>query len=565
MSTAPAPTLHSTATVVCILLMSSGVSCGATDRAPSARGGKPGDHDSGAPVAVDVIAPRRPGLDAQPLARCEDDARASLGPFVPPFEPAPTAASTFQHGDSVTVDDIDGDGHLDLLLPDRTRARMLRGDGLGGFTDVTLARLPAAPHADAEWGEGNFVAGLGDLDGDADLDIVLGSTFSAPRLLLNDGTGTFVEHEGGLGLPDMQFKPRDLPMADIDGDGDLDLFIAHDRTHELPPHVGEPNILLRNEGDLIFTDISDTLTDRDLYGYTKAAAFIDIDGDIDQDLYIVNHMPSVEGNRLLLNDGFGALASAPELGADVALSGMGLATGDLNADGLPDLLVSGWGELAYLVSDPDGYINLARAVGLVPNEAERRWVAWGNAFADIDNDTDLDVLVSYGTGEDDEAAGANPTDQPDGLYINDGDGTFTESSAAAGLDDPGIGRTMIPADLNGDGWLDLVTHGHIEVPHVYMARCGTNASALITLQGTAPNTDAVGARVQVEAEGTVHTRWVRLMGSGFSSGGPRTMHVGLGAATHIDRITVRWPDGREDAWTDLPTRHHFTLHQDAQR
>jgi hypothetical protein len=240
---------------------------------------------------------------------------------------------------------------------------------------------------------------------------------------------------------------------------------------------------------------------------------------------------------------------------------MGLSIGELNDDGLPDLLVSGWGELALLVSDPSGFVDLGRAAGLVPVEAERRWVAWGNALADVDNDADLDALVAYGASEDDEAAGANPADEPDGLYLNDGAGHFNEAAAAAGLDDTGVGRTFVPADLNGDGWLDIVAHGHIEPPRVYLARCGEASSTLIDLVGRPPNTGAVGARVQVEAGGRVHTRWVRVMGSGFSSGGPRQVHVGLGAAERIDRITVRWPDGSTETWLDQPAHHHFTLRQ----
>jgi len=533
-------------------------SCSVQKPAPSA---DKTAEDSASDADLEAEVPNTAGLVARPLPACDPQGRAALGPFAAPFEPSPPTAAGFQHGDSVTVEDANGDGHLDLLLPDRTHARLLLGDGRGAFNDGSAASLPPAAVRHPEYGEGNFVAALGDLDGDGDLDALIGSVFAAPRLLINDGGGVFTEHPGGLGLASLGYKPRDLPMADLDGDGDLDVFIAHDRSNELPPAPGQPNFLLRNDGGLRFTDTSATLTDRDRLGYTKVAAFVDIDADDDQDLYIVNHMPSVEGDRLLQNDGAGGLRSAEALGADIRTSGMGLAIGDLNEDGLPDLLVSGWGELALLMSDPGGFVDQALAAGLVPVEAERRWVAWGNAFADLDNDADLDVLVAYGEGEDDEAAGANPADEPDGLYINDGAGRFTEASAAAGVDDQGVGRTFVPADLNGDGWLDLVAHGHLEPPRVYLARCGEAPSALLQLVGRPPNTGAVGARITVEAGGHTQTRWVRVMGSGFSSGAPLQAHVGLGAAERIDRLTVRWPDGSEHTWTDLPARHHFTIRQ----
>jgi hypothetical protein len=518
--------------------------------------GSAGGTESGADTGVPVGS--TDGLVVEGLPVCDPAARAADGPFEPMSIPGGEVGEPFQHGDSVAVGDADGDGAWDILLADRTHLRLLMGDGRGGFVEESAERLPPGSVVDERWGEANFTGTFADLDADGDLDILAARAMQAPRVLVNGGEGVFTELAGGLGLPDQPLKPRDLPMADIDGDGDLDLFIAHDRIDTHPPEPGQPNVLLRNDGNLVFTDITDRLSDRDIYGYTKVAAFVDIEGDGDQDLYIVNHMPAFEGNRLLLNDGTGQFESGATMGADIRISGMGLSIADQNGDTLPDLVVSGWGELALLDSDPGfGFVDLALPQGLIPNLEESRWVAWGNAVADFDNDGVQDIFVAYGQAEEDEAAGDNPASQPDALYHGLKEGGYEQVADDWGLADLGVGRAVAPVDFNGDGWLDLLTHGHKEEPRLFLARCGEAARVLVSVTGTAVNPYAIGARIEVEAGGQTQVRWVRTMGASFSTGLPHTQQFGLGSTTQIDRLTVIYPDGQSRTWTGLPANQHI--------
>jgi hypothetical protein len=237
---------------------------------------------------------------------------------------------------------------------------------------------------------------------------------------------------------------------------------------------------------------------------------------------------------------------------------MGLSIADQNGDGLPDLMVSGWGELAMLDSDPGfGFVDLALPLGLIPNMEEGRWVAWGNAMADFDNDGIQDIFVAYGQAEDDEAAGENPEGQPDALYHGLSAGGYEQVADDWGLADLGVGRAAAPVDFNGDGWLDLLTHGHKEEPRLFMARCGEGTRVLVSVSGAPSNPFAIGARIELEAGGQTQVRWVRTMGAGFSTGLPHTQHFGLGAASQIERLTVTYPDGHTRTWTGLPANHHI--------
>ena len=235
----------------------------------------------------------------------------------------------YEYGEDLAVADLTGDGRLDVVVGDRSRPVFYASDGDTWHEEATL-RLPELGDEDGLWGIGTVAAA--DVDGDADLDLFIGRTPYSNALLLNDGTGYFTDatEASGLATTDL-LRVRVTTFGDMDGDGDLDLFVGTDQHGQEPPKPGDRNALYRNDGGT-FVDVTDTLADKAIYGYTRGAGWYDVDGDGDQDLYIVNHMPVYQPPMLLLNDGDGLLTDAPELGADIFTSGMGLGVADLNGE-----------------------------------------------------------------------------------------------------------------------------------------------------------------------------------------------------------------------------------------
>ena len=177
-------------------------------------------------------------------------------------------------------------------------------------------------------------------------------------------------------------------------------------------------------------------------------------------------------------------------------------------------------------------------------------------MGDANNDGLLDIFTAYGWF---------PTDpehdlaQPDSLHLQSVDGSFTDVAPVWGLDDTGWARGAILVDLDGDGWLDLVRRRVHDLPTVHLARCGSNGWLKVDLRGTSANTHAIGALVELEADGRVQTRQVLAGGHSIASSAPPIVHFGLGAAQQIDRVTVRWPDGAVSELGPVDTNQHIRL------
>ncbi|MBN1825077.1 MAG: VCBS repeat-containing protein [Candidatus Eisenbacteria bacterium] len=277
------------------------------------------------------------------------------------------------------------------------------------WTDAT-----AAPLGDAGDGRG---AAWADMDGDGDPDLYLTVDGGANRLFRNDGGGAFTDATtaplGDTG------NGRGAAWGDADNDGDPDLYLVND---------GSANRLFRNDGDGAFTDATTApLGDT---GNGRSAAWGDYDLDGDLDLYLVN---DGSANRLFRNDGAsfvdvasGALASAGDNAA---------AWADADGDGDPDLYVATDGPNVYLRNDGGVFVDATS--GALAGNAPTAALAWG----DYDNDGDPDLFLAN-----DGAA--------DRLLRNDGSGVFTDATLSP-LNDAGAGRAAAWVDHDKDGDLDL--------------------------------------------------------------------------------------------------------------
>jgi hypothetical protein len=551
-----------------LALAVAGLGCAAPPKPPGAPAA-PGDS---------AEAPRDPGVDGPPVSvtverpsaqppACRAPAdRARLGPLQRIDASPPGRAlgaidvDSDPGGAGVVLVDLDGDDVIDVLHARRGELSALRGLGGGAFADATAAWLPA----DAATTPAKEAAAA-DLDDDGDPDLVLVGQGGAVTLYENLGDGRLQPREdAGLVWGDPGL--RGPVFADLDGDGDLDIQLSGHSDPGWTPASGAPGVpgqLYENLGGLRFADRSGALPAPSQDDHTQHTLVMDLDGDLLPDLYLVNdHGPVATPNRLLLNrstPGAFAFEDAPEAwGLHVSMLGMGAGVGDLDDDGGIDIVVSDEGPPALLQQEGDGrWVEAALSRGLRPDPASI--FGWGTEVLDLDNDGDLDVFMTFGRLSRPDAGTPEPGAQPDALWLMGPDGRFTEQAAAWGADDPGRGRGLSAADLNGDGFLDLATSPLDGPPTLLLSRCDASAWIEVSLAMPAPNVQAIGARVEVVVDGVRRRRWIVAGGTGRAGSNPPIAHFGLGAATRVDRITVIWPDGRGSLVEDLRVNQHVRI------
>jgi hypothetical protein len=509
-------------------------------------------------------------------------------------------------GKGLAVLDFDGDGRLDLYFPQGRGpgAQDPSADGSPDSRNVLyrnlgqrrFERVPDAAGADDD-GYG-FGALAFDADGDGDDDL-LATSYGPNRLYRNDD-GRFADVSDQS--PDLvgppEFWSTGAAAADVDGDGDLDVYLANYLEHDGPAleargpcrFMGclvpcgplgltpQADRFLRNEGgrfvdatdDAGFGEVSDS------FGFQPV--FTDVDDDGDLDLYVTNDS---RANSLFLADGGGADSDGARghftedglvVGAAVGRqgnleAGMGVAAGDLSGDLLPEIYVTNFSNQfnsLYVNESVAGlpwFDERSEAVGL----GRPTWLllSWGCQFVDADQDGWVDVVVANGhvyPQVDDCEPDQVVYRQPNSLFRRvPGDAlTFEDLGAAAGAPfaRPGPHRGSVAAELDGDGALDLVMTRLDEPPLLaFNESPGRGASLLVTLEhrvaDDAPWTLAVGARATVPMEGRVLTREVRRGGSFLCTEDPR-LHFGLAEADVVS-MDLRWPDGTRQVLEDVPT------------
>ena len=581
-----------------------------------ARGASPGDpaalaaldrlkghRDEVEPATSGTLADRLagllPGLDATSLAaspagpapgqaRFADEAEAAGLRFT--LEVGRSAARQMPEttAGGVGVLDYDGDGWLDVYAiqagafpPDPSRPhggdRLFRNKGDGTFEDASeRSGIAAMPR-----GFGHGVA-VGDVDNDGRPDLLV-TRWRAYALYHNKGDGTFEDVTESWGLGGDRGWPTSAALADLDGDGDLDLYVAHyidwdernptlcaratasgprvdpDRKYDycMPRGlVASADHLFRNDGGRFVDATAEAgIVDRDGRGLGILAADLDDDGKID--LFVAN---DTTANYLFRNKGglrfeeSGDLAGVASNAEGAYQAGMGTALGDLDGDGRPDLAVTNfYGEATTLYRNLGGGTYSDRTVASGLAAASRYRLGFGLAFLDADNDGRLDLATANGHVNDDRPR--FPYAMPAQLVLGIGKGRVADASATAGecWSAPRIGRGLAVADLDNDGRPDLLIVSQ-DGPLAYFRNRseGPGRSATFRLEGgPASGRDAVGARVTVLAGGRRQVA-VRFGGGSFQSASDPRVRVGLGPVDWIDEVEVRWPSGRVDRHAGLP-------------
>ncbi|MDP6524914.1 MAG: CRTAC1 family protein [Kiritimatiellia bacterium] len=488
------------------------------------------------------------------------------------FEPMTAGLASF---------DYDNDGDIDLYflngapLPGTKMSEpqgnaLYRNEGNCTFTDVT----DKAGVGDQGYGLGVAVA---DYDNDGDQDIYL-NNYGPNRLYRNNGNGTFSDVTARAGLTNGNRVGAGTNFLDMDGDGDLDLFVANYLqfsfdAHKVRKKAGHNiypgprdypparNNLYRNNNDGTFSEVSTGARISGYPGTAMGTVCADYDNDGDTDVYVAN---DDEANFLFRNDGSGTFVDAGlESGVAHDLSGgeqssMGVACGDYDNDGWLDFYVTGYQqELALLYKNlGDGFFeDTTRVSGAGSGTFQH--VNWGTEFVDFDNDGDKDLFVACGHFEKDIRKFDDSTSYQvrNVLLMNTGAGKFVNVSSRCGdgLAVASSSRGTAFDDLDNDGDIDIVVLNWQQTPTV-LRNDSTNKNhwIQIRLSGTKTNRDGIGARVKVVAGDLIQIDEVHS-GRGYQSHYGTRLHFGLGKHDRIDRIEISWIGGGKDVLENIRT------------
>ncbi len=430
------------------------------------------------------------------------------------------------------VGDYDNDGWPDLYLTCLGGNVLYHNNGNGTFTDVTAK----AGVADGRWSTG---AAFGDYDGDGYVDLMV---VNYVDFHLNDlpGFGKFPNCKyRGI---DVQCGPRGLKGA---GDS-----------------------LFHNNGDGTFTNVSKQAGVDDPNGYYgMGVVWADFNNTGRPDIYITNDstpkfLYKNEGDGKFKEIGLESGTAVSEDGSEQA--SMGIAIGDYLHTGRPDLYITNFEDEDDLLYRNDGnwdFTDVSYKSGVALPSLP--WVKWGTAFADFDNDGWLDLIAVGGHvyPQVDSLPSGGGYREPKLLHLNQKDGTFCDASDEAGpaLKERRVSRGLAVGDLFNDGNMDVVI-SDIDGGPMILRNHGVPGAhwTSFELAGTKSNRLALNARLKIVAGGMTQTAEIHSGGSYLSQNDLR-VHFGLGAATRIDSLEIRWPSGKVDTVKDLDADHFYSI------
>jgi len=436
------------------------------------------------------------------------------------------------YGLGAAVGDIDNDGWPDLYVTNLGPNRLYRNRGDGTFEEVGAAAGVALP-------EMGVSASFYDYDRDGWLDLFVGNyvdyavarnercymggavdychptVFPAvpDRLLRNRGDGTFEDVSAQVGLDKAYGRALGVAVADLNGDGRLDVYVANDKT---------ANQFWVDNGDGTYAEramyAGNALNEMGMAEASMGVDAGDVDGDGDEDLFVTHYRN--ETNTYYQNDGSGTFVD------HTVLSGLGPAS-------LP-------------------------------------YTGFGTGWLDIDNDGWLDVIAANGavsrTPEMSAAADPFPYAEPNQLFRNTGDGRFLDVSARGGpvFQRAEVSRAAMLGDIDNDGDMDALITNNSGPARLFLNRVGTANNWLgVSLWLPERKREPVGARVAlVREDGSTRWRRARADASYACANDPRVI-FGLGQDQRYQAIRVVWPDGLVEEWRELPINAWHRLERGA--
>ena len=494
---------------------------------------------------------------------------------------------------SVVVQDLDGDGFLDILFGEyMSTPYAFRNDGTGHFSEIELGLTV--------YDSARLNLGLAAVDITGD---------SLPELIMSGaGYVVFAENLGDFRFGQWQVildqpeYPRPcynaFHLGDFDQDQDLDIFIggldlaAYEGdfvSFEMEEWKGSHDILMENDGGswAVVGEFS-PWGERPGLSFLQRFTDVDNDGDLDilasSDRVVPEQLPPMalwqNSAEKTGRDQWTDIGA--ETGADLPISGMGLGVHDLNQDGFLDYCFSDiQGRLPCLISDGFGsFYEGGRQLGLEVNyethpeipmewlyesEYNTTWIGWGLAMTDLNNDGFLDVVTAAGVVPDGGSVALSDVGywQPDWLWEGSANGFSEVLPSQHALANAESHYGLVAADLEQDGHLELVIGVHGGNPLIFTNPCGQGHWLNVELVGSGLNAEGFGARViltrnngqqDIQEMSNLHT----------VSQAPSQLHFGLGAELSVQKIEVIWPDGKRSVAHNFEGDRIITIYHSEQ-
>jgi hypothetical protein len=509
-------------------------------------------------------------------------------------------------GTGVAIGDYDGDGRPDIFVVNKTEScRLFRNLGDWKFEDVTEKAGVGDKGAAADvWKQGaTFV----DINNNGLLDIYVCRTGAPNLLYMNQGDGTFREEASARGLAVVDTCVM-AAFCDYDRDGHMDVFIQTNAPETAGHMSAQKNYLFRNNGDGTFTDVSQKagISGR---GQGHSAIWWDYDGDGWPDLYVANDF--TPNDKLYHNNRDGTFTDVIDsIVPHMPFSSMGADLGDVNNDGIVDFFVSDMAatthqkdqrtvansrSLIYDQNDDSAeapeFMRNALYIGTgagrcleaanLAGIAATNWT-WSVRLEDFDNDGRLDLFVTNGmyreTNNADLLSRMMMADSPEAkvaiehaspemaeqhlAFRNLGDLKFEDVSAAWGVNQRGIAFGAAMGDLDGDGNLDIVYANYRGGVTLLRNDCDSGHSIIVALRGTSSNRFGVGSTVHITTDAGEQVRPL-VLSRGIMSSSEPVLHFGLGDSTVVRTLSVKWPSGHQQDFTNLAPDRKYTVTEPA--
>ena len=496
-------------------------------------------------------------------------------------------------GTGVAIFDYDNDGWPDIFFVNGTRLARFSADDApsnhlyrnnhdGTFSDVTAkAGLTATG-----WGQGVCV---GDYDNDGWEDLYV--TYYGKNRLYHNRNGVFTEVAKQAGVAGSgKAWGTGCAFVDYDRDGHLDLMVANYVDFDLATApapgdrptciwkgvpvmcgprglAGAKNILYHNRGDGTFEDVTTKAhIDRTDGHYAFSVSTFDFDDDGWPDIYVAcDSTPSI----LYRNNHDGtftdvAVTSGSAFNEDGReQAGMGSTVADFNGDGHLDIFKTNFSDDTSTLYRNNGDGTFTDATSAAGLGLYSQYLGWGTMFFDFDNDgwPDLILVNGHVYPEVDSQHLGSSYREPRILYHNNGDGTFSDISASAGnaVTTPASSRGLAVGDLFNDGKISVVISNMNAAPSLLVNQIkNSNRWIAIHTIGAKSNRDGIGARVRVKTATRILVDEVRS-GSSYDSNSDMRVHFGLGAATKIEWVEIRWPSGLLERYANLSVDEIHTV------
>jgi len=508
-----------------------------------------------------------------PLPLPSSRLRVSTAPLAPPA----TCANTFvthtldhttlthtqpaglyeSNGAGVAINDLDGDGDLDIVLANlRDPNTILWNQGELRFQTERLT------HGDAR------AVNIVDVDGDGRQDIVFTRRLAKPTYWRNSGSTGAARFIEGI-LPDVNNPFYTMNWGDLDGDGDLDLVAASYDTELRKEQGAIFDYQGGGVGVFVYTQqesrfVAQRLTEQ---ADTLAIALPDLNNDGRLDLLVGNDFNRPDYTWLRVDNGW----ATTDLFKTTTENTMSLDVGDIDNDGNQEIFatdmkpyrqdvrtLASWLPMMNKMTRPsssadpqtvENVLQVQGANGRFYNRAYQRLLdatgwSWSSKFGDLDNDGFLDIYVVNGMIAEGILAHlpGNELIEENQIFHNDGQGYFA-LVPAWGLGSTASGRGMSMADLDNDGDLDIVVNNLMTPTQLFENQlCGGTSIEVDLRWPSSKNPYAIGARLALQTNVGTYYRDVRVA-SGYLSGDPTRIHIGLPADAILQHLAVTWPDG----------------------